>query len=153
MKNCKLICSYRLKALDPASAATLISDAKFDFVVVNLPRLGEERSEHDTRTAENMAAIMQRQLSFEARLGRVPADIEMPLHIDNSATLNNATSDNIHISSRHMAIRIGIIRQAAREMLIKPMYVRTSMNIADALTKPVSRRNMLAFYPHVYGVP
>jgi len=51
-----------------------------------------------------------------------------------------------------MAIRIGVIRQVAREMIIRPMYVSTQMNIADALTKPVTRRNMLVFYPHVYGV-
>mmetsp|Transcript_33972 Transcript_33972/g.45908 ORF Transcript_33972/g.45908 Transcript_33972/m.45908 type:complete len:145 (+) Transcript_33972:590-1024(+) len=96
-------------------------------------------------------SMMQRQLSYEARLGRIPGDISMPLHMDNSASLANASNDNVHTSSRYTAIRIAIIRQAARDMVTRLTYVSTSKNISDAMTKPLTRRNMLVFYTAMYG--
>ena len=58
----QLVGSQGLKALDPASAATMISDAGYDLIMVNLPHLREERSEADMHIVKNMAAIMRRQL-------------------------------------------------------------------------------------------
>ena len=53
-----------------------------------------------TPMAGTHVAMMQRQLMHEARLGALPGDIVMPLHMDNSASLANATADNIHLGSR-----------------------------------------------------
>ena len=97
-------------------------------------------------------AMMQRLLMYEARLGKLPGDIIMPLHMDNTASLANATADNIHLGSRHLAIRIGVIRQAVRDLIIKPAYINTTQNVADAMTKPMDRKHVLAFTPAMYGV-
>ena len=75
--------------------------------------------------------MMQRQLMYEARFGASPGDIIMPLHMDNTASLANATADNIHLGSRYLAIRIGVIRQAVRELIIKPLYINTNLNITQ----------------------
>ena len=88
---------------------------------------------------------------YEARLGRLPGDIVMPIHMDNTASLANATADNIHLGSRHLAIRI-VIRQAVRDLIIKPAYVNTTQNIADAMTKSMDKKHVLAFTSAMYGV-
>ena len=41
---CRLVRSHDLKARDPASTATMLSDAKFDLIMVNIPHLREEHS-------------------------------------------------------------------------------------------------------------
>ena len=97
-------------------------------------------------------SMYQRLLMYEARLGRLPGDIVMPIHMDNTASLANATADNIHLGSRHLAIRIGVIRQEVRDLIIKPAYVNTTQNIADAMTKPMDKKHVLAFTPAMYGV-
>ena len=72
--------------------------------------------------------------------------------MDNTASLANATADNIHLGSRYLAIRIGVIRQAVRELIIKPLYINTNLNIADSMTKPMDKKHVLAFTPTMYGV-
>ena len=89
---------------------------------------------------------------YEARLGRLPGDIIMPFFMDNSASLANAMADNIHLGSRHLAIQIGVIRQAVRDLIIKPAYINTNQNIADSMTKPMDKKHVLAFTPAMYGV-
>ena len=96
--------------------------------------------------------MIQRQLMYEARLGTLPGEIVMPIHMDNTASLANATADNIHLRSRHLAISIGVIRQAVRDLIIKPAYVNTTQNIADAMPKPMDKKHVLAFTPAMYGV-
>ena len=76
----------------------------------------------------------------------------MPFFMDNTASLTNATADNIHLGSRHLAIRIGFIRQAVRDLIIKPAYVNTNQNVADTMTKPMDKKHVLAFTPVMYGV-
>jgi hypothetical protein len=112
-----------------------------------------------TRGPELVAAVAathvsmyQRLLMYEARLGRLPGDIIMPFFGDNTAVMSNATADNIHLGSRHLAIRIGVIRQAVRDLIIKPAYIHTSQNVADAMTKPMDKKHVLAFTPMMYGV-
>ena len=41
----------------------MISDARYDLIMVNLPHLREERSEADIFIVKSMAAIMRRQLA------------------------------------------------------------------------------------------
>ena len=96
--------------------------------------------------------MYQRLLMYEARLGRLPGNITMPVGMDNRASLANSTADNIHLGSRHLAIRIGVIRQAVRDLIIKPYYINTSQNVADTMTKPLTRKQVLAFTPMMYGV-
>ena len=96
--------------------------------------------------------MYQRLLMYEARLGRLPGDIVMHFFCDNNAVMANATADNIHLGSRHLAIRIGVIRQAVRDLIIKPAYINTSQNIADSMTKPMDKKHVLAFTPAIYGV-
>ena len=112
-----------------------------------------------TRGPELVAAVAgthvsmyQRLLMYEARLGRLPGDIVMPFFMDNTASLANATADNIHLGSRHLAIRIGVIRQAVRDLIIKPAYINTNQNVADTMTKPMDKKHVLAFTPMMYGV-
>ena len=96
--------------------------------------------------------MYQRLLMYEARLGRLPGDIVMLIYMDNTASLANATADNIHLGSRHLAIRVGVIRQAVRDLIIKPAYISTAQNVADAMTKPMDKKHVLAFTPAMYGV-
>lgn len=97
-------------------------------------------------------AMMQRQLTYEARFGTAPGDITMSLHMDNTASLANTTADNIHLGSRNLSIRIGVIRQVVRDSIIRPTYVSTHLNIADSMTKPMDRKHILAFAQALYGV-
>ena len=102
--------------------------------------------------AATHVSMYQRLLMYEARLGRLPGDIIMPFFGDNTAVMSNATADNIHLGSRHLAIRIGVIRQAVRDLIIKPAYIHTSQNVADAMTKPMDKKHVLTFTPTMYGV-
>jgi hypothetical protein len=76
----------------------------------------------------------------------------MPFFMDNTASLANVTADKVHLGSRHLAIRIGVIRQAVRDLIIKPAYINTNQNIADSMTKPMDKKHVLAFTPAMYGV-
>ena len=37
-------------------------------------------------------------------------------------------------------------------MITRPIFLNIHKNIAGALTKPITRRNMVTFYPHTNGI-
>ena len=38
------------------------------------------------------------------------------------------------------------------DLIIKPTYINTTQNVADAMTKPMDKKHVLAFTPAMYGV-
>jgi len=61
------------------------------------------------------------------------------LHCDCEATMSRAYSEIYNGKSRHISLRHEFVRQLIMDGIITITYVRSSNNIADPLTKGLSR--------------
>ncbi|KAI3496569.1 hypothetical protein L1887_38934 [Cichorium endivia] len=69
-------------------------------------------------------------------------DIPMPnIHVycDSEATLSKVYNAVSNTRSRHVGLRHNFVRQLIESGTIKVVYVKTSRNLADPLTKPLTR--------------
>ena len=68
-----------------------------------------------------------------------------PLFMDSTTAIDLAHDPVLHAKSKHIARRDLFIRELVDRKVIKPVYVSTDKNVADALTKPLARQ---AFQAH-----
>ena len=61
------------------------------------------------------------------------------IHCDSQATLARAYSGVYNGKSRHISLRHGYVRELIQRGVISISYVRTSENLADPFTKPLTR--------------
>ena len=61
------------------------------------------------------------------------------MYCDSEATLSKAYSKMYNGKSRHIGLRHDYIRQLIESGIISIVYVRSNSNLADPLTKTVSR--------------
>lgn len=92
-----------------------------------------------SRDAEAVAAVFAVRSMLAVQillhdLGFVTPD-PLLLRVDNTATVQNTTTDLVHRDSRHMAIRLAFLREHVRNGLVNVEHVRTSLNLADIFTK------------------
>jgi len=65
---------------------------------------------------------------------------EITLFEDNAAVIANCNYEGTSYSRRMVDIKLKFIRQLVSEGILKLKYVNTSINIADMLTKALSRK-------------
>ena len=75
-------------------------------------------------------------LDIELWPQRMPAVL---LHCDSEATMSKAFSKIYNGNSRHIALRHEYIRQLIADGIITVVYVRSKYNLANPLTKALSR--------------
>ena len=73
-----------------------------------------------------------------AELGR-PASSATVLKMDNSSAIDLANDPVMHTASTHILRRDLFLRKLVERGEIQPKFVKTSENIADALTKPLAK--------------
>ena len=61
------------------------------------------------------------------------------LKMDNSSAIDLANDPVMHSTSKHIARRDLFIRELVQRDMIKPVFVKTANNVADALTKPLHK--------------
>ena len=63
----------------------------------------------------------------------------VPIHCDSQATLARAYSEVYNGKSRHISLRHEYVRKLIKDGIISLTYVRSSYNLADPFTKPLTR--------------
>ena len=63
----------------------------------------------------------------------------IPMYCDSEATLSKVYNAVYNGKSRHIGLRHNYVRQLLESGTIKVVYVKTSKNLADPLTKPLTR--------------
>ncbi|KAF5775122.1 putative RNA-directed DNA polymerase [Helianthus annuus] len=100
---------------------------------------------HSTMEAELIAlaaagkeAEWIRDLLTDIRLWDVPMPC-IPMYCDSEATLSKVYNAVYNGGSRHIGLRHNYVRQLLESGTIKVVYVKTSKNLADPFTKPLTR--------------
>ncbi|KAI3815113.1 hypothetical protein L1987_14769 [Smallanthus sonchifolius] len=100
---------------------------------------------HSTMEAEFIAlaaagkeAEWIRDLLTDIRLWDVPMP-SIPMYCDSEATLSRIYNAVYNGKSRHIGLRHNFVRQLIESGTIKVVYVKTSRNLADPFTKPLTR--------------
>jgi hypothetical protein len=65
--------------------------------------------------------------------------LSIPIYCDSEATLSKVYNAVYNGKSRHIGLRHNFVRQQIENGTIKVVYVKTSRNLADPLTKPLTR--------------
>ena len=79
-----------------------------------------------------------RDLLLDIRLWDVPMP-SIPMYCDSEATLSKVYNAVYNGKSRHISLRHNYVRQLLESGTIKVVFVRSSKNLADPLTKPLTR--------------
>ena len=74
------------------------------------------------------------EISFHTK--PIPA---VSLHCDSEVTLARAYSSTYNGKSRHISLRHDYVRQLIQDGIIAISYVKSSNNLADPFTKPLTR--------------
>ena len=61
------------------------------------------------------------------------------IHCDSQATLARAYNEVYNVKSRHISLRYEYVRKLIKDVIISLTYVRSSYNLADPFTKPLTR--------------
>ena len=78
--------------------------------------------------------------AFISELGVVPSALDpMVIYCDNNGATANAKVPKSHKNSKHIKRRFHSIREYVKDGDVKICKVHTDMNVADPLTKPLSR--------------
>lgn len=100
---------------------------------------------HSTMEAELIAlaaaskeAEWIRDLLLDIRLWDIPMP-SIPMYCDSEATLSKVYNSVYNGKSRHVGLRHNFVRQLIENGTIKVVYVKTSRNLADPFTKPLTR--------------
>ena len=64
---------------------------------------------------------------------------KISIHCDSQATLSRAYSEIYNGKSRHIGLRHDYVRKLIKDGIISLTYVRSSLNLADPFTKPLTR--------------
>ncbi|KAJ9547546.1 hypothetical protein OSB04_020089 [Centaurea solstitialis] len=100
---------------------------------------------HSTMEAEFIALVAAgkevewfRDLLSDIRLWNVPMP-SIPMYCDSEATLSQVYNVVYNGKSRHIGLRHNYVRQLFENGPIKVVFVKSSKNLADLLTKPLTR--------------
>ena len=64
---------------------------------------------------------------------------KVSIHCDSQATLARAYSEVYNGKSRHISLRHEYVRKLIKDGIISLTFVRSSYNLADPFTKPLTR--------------
>ena len=73
------------------------------------------------------------------------------LKMDNTSAIDLANDPMYHSKAKHIARRDLFIRELIEHGEIRTEYIKTSLNIADALTKPLTKQAFLAHRAALMG--
>ena len=74
------------------------------------------------------------------KLGVVPSALDpMVIYCDNNGSIGNAKEPRSHKNSKHIKHHFHSIREHVKDGDVKICKVHTDLNVADPLTKPLSR--------------
>lgn len=79
-----------------------------------------------------------RDLLIDIRLWDIPMPY-VPIYCDSEATLLSIYNTVCNVNSRHVRLRHNFVRQLLDNGTIKVVYVKTTKNLADPLTKALTR--------------
>ena len=79
-----------------------------------------------------------RDLLMDISLWDIPMP-SIPMYCDSEATLSKVYNAVYNGKSRHVGLRHNFVRQLIESGTIKVVYVKTSRNLADPFTKPLTR--------------
>ena len=88
--------------------------------------------------AARIAVEMIMEFSYKLRMMGVAIDGPTTLLVDNEAVVKNTTLPSSTLKKKHNAIAYHKVREAVAAGIIKVAHVRSHMNVADILTKPLS---------------
>ena len=75
-------------------------------------------------------------------LGSKPIS-SVSIHCDNKSAIANAKNKTFNGKNRHIRLRHNIIKQLLKTDVISIDFVRSSVNLADPLTKPLGRKQIV----------
>ena len=75
-------------------------------------------------------------------LGSKPIS-SVSIHCDNKSAIANAKNKTFNGKNRHIRLRHNIIKQMLKTDVISIDFVRSSVNLADPLTKPLGRKQIV----------
>ena len=86
-------------------------------------------------------AIWLQHLLTQLRVDRTPVDNTPPITIygDNRGALALAKNPMYHARTKHVDIRYHFVREKVEEGLVKMDWIAGNFNLADGLTKPLSK--------------
>jgi hypothetical protein len=91
-------------------------------------------------------AMYLRRIAYELDKGVMPQDEsemeECTLLMDNQAAIRVLQQDGFNNRTKHIAVRYLWVKQEVMNRRLKPRYVSTHQNLADALTKPLRRSHL-----------
>jgi hypothetical protein len=68
-----------------------------------------------------------------------------PIHIDNQSTIAIVCNPEFLDRTKHIEVRYHLLRQKVRQMKVELHYVPTGEQVANALTKRLSRKKLNLF--------
>ncbi|KAG5674318.1 hypothetical protein PVAND_004295 [Polypedilum vanderplanki] len=85
-------------------------------------------------------AIWLRQLSIELQI--IPNDVTMIVRCDNQSTIKLALCNGYRPRTKHIDLRYHFLRDEIEKGIVNVQFIGTEENVADALTKAVSRQKL-----------
>ena len=98
-----------------------------------------------------MAAAVKEALWIRTFLGELQQPVSKAPHlgtlllVDNQSAMALAKNASFHDRTKHIAVHHHFIRDEVENGTIRPEYIPTDDQVADVLTKPVSREKFESF--------
>ena len=73
------------------------------------------------------------------------------IHVDNQGAIDLAKNPTHHERSKHIDIKYHFSRNCVAEGKVKLVHVPTERNVADMMTKAVSKQKLLVFRDTLFG--
>ena len=108
---------------------SIITKSLRDFEFVALELAGTE------------AELLEKNFLANIPLGDKPTT-SILLHCDSQSAIATAKNKTFNGKNRHIQLRHNIVRQLLRDGVISIDYVKSSVNLADPLTKPLGRKQI-----------
>lgn len=113
--------------------------------------LSSTEAEYMAASNASKEAIWLRGLLLE--LGAIKNDFPIPLLIDNQSAIALVKNGEFHERTKHIGIRYHFIRERYEDGEIELEYCPTGDQVADALTKPLSREKLETFVGAMGVIP
>ena len=89
-------------------------------------------------------------MGIEAEVGSHSSK-PMKLFMDNTSAIDLASDPMHHSKSKHIARRDLFLRELAEKEVVAPVFISTHKNVADALTKPLTKSTFLEHRAKMFG--
>src|ERR1044072_1391604 len=84
-------------------------------------------------------AVWLRNFLANIPLGMKPTP-SVSIHCDNQSTIVIAKNKTFNGKNRHVRLRHNVVKQLLKDGIISIYYVKSEVNLADPLTKPLDRK-------------